>query len=281
MQERLAAKHSSELLRNTLEHLLDGSRVTDEVDSHLQSLGRNVANRRLDIVGNPLDEIGRVFVLDVEHLLINFLGRHTTTEHSSTCQVAPVSGISSAHHVLSVKHLLRKLGNCKCTVLLRSTAGERSKSNHEKVKTRKGNNVDCKLAKIRVELPWEAKRAGHSRHNSRNQMVQIPEGWRCQLEGAEANIVQGLVVDAKAFISILNKLMNRQGRIVWLNNRIGNLGGRNDRKGKHDTVRVLLTNLGDQKSTHTSTGSSSQRVRNLESLKAVTGFCLLAYNIKD
>mmetsp|Transcript_28777 Transcript_28777/g.65208 ORF Transcript_28777/g.65208 Transcript_28777/m.65208 type:complete len:282 (+) Transcript_28777:230-1075(+) len=281
MQERLAAKHSSELLRNTLEHLLDGSRVTDEVDSHLQSLGRNVANRRLDIVGNPLDEIGRVFVLDVEHLLINFLGRHTTTEHSSTCQVAPVSGISSAHHVLSVKHLLRKLGNCKCTVLLRSTAGERSKSNHEKVKTWEGNNVHSKLSQIRVELARETERTSNSRHHSRNQMVQVSKCRRRQLQSSEANIVQGLIVDAEALVGVLNKLMDREGSVVGLDDSIRHLRRRHDGEGEHDTIRVLFTDLGNEKRAHASTSSTSEGVRNLETLEAIARLGLLANHIED
>merc|ERR1712176_1202085 len=44
MQEGLAAKHGSEELRDTLEHLLDGRRVPSEGHGHLQPLRGNVAN---------------------------------------------------------------------------------------------------------------------------------------------------------------------------------------------------------------------------------------------
>ena len=64
------------LFRNTLEHLLDRRRVADEAHGHLQSLRRDVADATLHVVRNPLNEVRRILVLNVEHLLINFLGGH-------------------------------------------------------------------------------------------------------------------------------------------------------------------------------------------------------------
>ncbi len=51
VQEGLAAEHAGELLRHALEHLLDGGAVADEVDGHLATLGGDIANGGLDIVG--------------------------------------------------------------------------------------------------------------------------------------------------------------------------------------------------------------------------------------
>merc|ERR1719158_2160015 len=53
-----------------------GGRVTDEDGGHLETLGGDVANGGLDVVGDPLDEVRGVLVLHVEHLLVNLLGRH-------------------------------------------------------------------------------------------------------------------------------------------------------------------------------------------------------------
>ena len=106
MQKGLSSEHSSELFGNTLEHLLDGSGVSDEGDTHLQSLGWDVADGRLDVVGNPFNEVRRVLVLDVEHLLIDFLGGDSSSEHSGGSEVSSMAGIRSAHHVLSIEHLL-------------------------------------------------------------------------------------------------------------------------------------------------------------------------------
>ena len=60
--------------------------------------------------------------------------------------------VTSSHHVLGVKHLLGKFWYCECTVLLGSSAGERSKSRHEEVKTRERNHVHCQLPEISIQL---------------------------------------------------------------------------------------------------------------------------------
>ena len=74
MEESLSSEHGSELLTNTLEHLLDGGGVTKEGNSHLETLRRDIANSGLDVVGDPFNEVRGVLVLNVEHLLVDFLG---------------------------------------------------------------------------------------------------------------------------------------------------------------------------------------------------------------
>jgi hypothetical protein len=44
MEESLSSEHSSELFSDSFEHLLDGSGVSNEGDSHLQSFGWDIAN---------------------------------------------------------------------------------------------------------------------------------------------------------------------------------------------------------------------------------------------
>ena len=47
-----------------------------------------------------------VFILNVQHLLIDFLHWHLPTEHCGHCEVSPMSRITCRHHVLVVEHLL-------------------------------------------------------------------------------------------------------------------------------------------------------------------------------
>ena len=44
MEESLSSEHSSELLSNSLEHLLDGGGVTEEGNGHLESLGWDITD---------------------------------------------------------------------------------------------------------------------------------------------------------------------------------------------------------------------------------------------
>ena len=79
VEEALAAEHGRELLGDALEQLLDGRAVADERGGHLETSRRDVADGRLDVVWNPLDEVATVLVLNVQHLLINLSTSHRHT----------------------------------------------------------------------------------------------------------------------------------------------------------------------------------------------------------
>jgi hypothetical protein len=100
------------------------------------------------------------------------------------------------------------------------TGGEGCKSAQEEVKTGEGNKVHCKLAEILIELSRETERASDSRHDCRNEMVQVSISGSGQLEGTEANVVQCLVINAESFIRVLNELMDRQSAVVGLNHSV-------------------------------------------------------------
>jgi len=83
VKERLALEHRSELVRHTLEQLLDGSRVADKGDRHLETARSDVALSSEDIVRDPFDKVGRVLVLDHLHLLLDLLHSDLATEDGS------------------------------------------------------------------------------------------------------------------------------------------------------------------------------------------------------
>merc|ERR1712124_207649 len=280
VEEGLAAEHAGELLGDTLPELLDGGGVTDEDGCHLQALRWDIANRGLDVVRDPLHEVGGVLVLDVEHLLVDLLGGHAATEEGRAGEVAAVTRIGSAHHVLGVEHLLGELGDGERTVLLGAAGGEWGKPSEEEVEAGEWDEVDTKLTEIGVELAREAQAASHTRHAGGAQVVEVAVGGGGELEGTEADVVQGLVVKAHALVGVLDKLVDRKCGVVWLHNSVGHLGGWYHREGEHHTVGVLLTDLGDQESSHTGARATSEGVAELEALKAIARLSLLADNIK-
>merc|ERR1719199_876879 len=103
----------------------------------------------------------------------------------------------------------------------------------------------------------------------------------CQLQGAKADVIEGLVVQEKALISIFNQLMERQHCVVGLHHCVGDFRRWDHREGLHDSVRVLLTDLGYKKCAHAGTRASTKGVAQLETLKAITTLGLFANNVQD
>jgi hypothetical protein len=219
--------------------------------------------------------------LDVEHLFIDFFGGHSSSEHSRSGKVSTVSRVRSAHHVLGVEHLLGELRDGEGSVLLGSSGGKGGETNHEEMESGERNKVDGELSQIGVKLTRESEAASNTGHSSRDQMVQITVGGGGELKGSEANIVEGFVINNLDDIGVFNELMDGEGGVVRLNDGVGDLGGGEDGESFHDSVRVFFSDLGDQKSSHTGTGTTSQRVGNLETLEAIATLSFLSDDVED
>jgi len=107
--------------------------------------------------------------------------------------------------------------------LLRSSGGQRSETDHEEVKSGERNQVDGELSEVRVQLTRESQAAGNSGHSSGDQVVKITVSGGGELEGSEADIVEGFVIDDLDFIGIFDQLMDREGGVVWFDDGIRNL----------------------------------------------------------
>jgi len=149
------------------------------------------------------------------------------------------------------------------------------------VETWEWDQVDGNLAQVGVELTWEAEAACDTGHDDGDEMVQVTEGWCCELEGPEADVVQSFVVNAHGFVGVLNKLVDGQGRVVWLDDGVGHLWRWNDGEGHHDAIWVLLAQLGDEQCSHTRACATTEGVADLEALEAIARLSFLAANVED
>merc|ERR1712079_578300 len=108
-----------------------------------------------------------------------------------------------------------------------------------------------------------------------DEVVKITVGGGGELEGTEADIVEGLVVNAHDIVGVLDELMDGEGSVVGLNDGIRDLGGWHDREGAHLSVGVLFSDLGDEEGSHTRAGTTTEGVGDLEALEAIATLSLL------
>ena len=112
-------------------------------------------------------------------------------------------------------------------------------------------------------------------------MVQVTIGWGGQFQSSEANIIKSFVINDHTFIGVFNQLMDRQGCVVRFNDGVGYFWGWDNWEGFHNSVRIFFSYFGNQKSSHTRSGSTSQGVGDLESLKAVASFGFFSDDIEN
>ena len=232
-------------------------------------------------MGDPLNEVGRVLGLDVKHLLLDLFGGHTTTEDGDDGQVTATARIAGGHHVLVVEHLAGEFGDGQSTVDLAAAGSQWGETTDVEVHTWEWLQVNVQLTEIGVELTRETQAGSDTRHDQGDEVVQVTIGRAGKLQSTEADIVQGLIVNAENFVSRLDELVDREGAVVRLDDSVGHLGAWNDGEGGEDTVGVLLTELGEKKGTHTRTSTTTEGVDELEALKAVAGLSLLTDGVEN
>merc|ERR1711906_86718 len=103
---------------------------------------------------------------------------------------------------------------------------EGGETDHEEVKTGEGDEVHSELAEIGVELTGKAEAAGDAGHSGRHKVVKVTVGRSGELEGTEADVVKGFVVEAEALVGVLNELVHGEGGVVGFYDGVRHLGGR-------------------------------------------------------
>ena len=279
MEKSLASEHHGELLANTTEYLLNGCVISDEGGGHSEASRGDVTNGNLDVMGDPVHKVVAVFLLHSKHLLVYLFGRHLASEHASNSEVAPPPWVACCHHVASIEHLLGELRDGEGSILLTATGCQGRKAWHEEVEAGERHHVDSQLPQVCVELPGESQRGRDPTHGHADQVVKVPVTWRGQLQRAETDVVEGLVVDAEGLICVLQELVDRQGGVVGLHHCVGDFRGGHDAEGVHDAVWVLLSDLVDEEGSHAGAGATPQRVNQLEALQAVTALTLAPHPV--
>ena len=82
------------------------------------------------------------------------------------------------------------------------------------------------------------------------EMIQITKCGSDKFERSEANVIQSFIVKDHTFICVLYKLMDREGGIVRLHNRVSDPGRWKHKELHHHPIWIFLRDFGDKKSSH-------------------------------
>lgn len=112
-------------------------------------------------------------------------------------------------------------------------------------------------------------------------MVEVTVSRRVELQSLHANVVKSLVVNAESSVRVFHELVNGKDGVVGFDNRVGNFRGRGNRVRDHHAVRKLLANLAQSKRSKTRAGTTTKRVKELETLERVRGLGLVPDRVED
>jgi hypothetical protein len=112
-------------------------------------------------------------------------------------------------------------------------------------------------------------------------MVEVPICGCGKLKSTEADVVKCFVIDAISLVSVLYKLVNREGGIVWFYDCIRHLRRWHYAKTVHDSIREFLADFGDEQCTHPGASATTKGVCELEALKTVAALSLLTNHIEN
>lgn len=80
------------------------------------------------------------------------------------------------------------------------------------MKASQEHHVDGQLVEVSIELGVEVKAGGDTTHGDREKVVQVPMGSPGHREGAETDVIKGLIINAVGIISIFLPI---DGQIGW------------------------------------------------------------------
>ena len=143
----------------------------------------------MDVVWDPLDEVGGVLVLDVADLVLDFLHGDLAAVDGGAGEVTTVAEVGSGHHVLGVEDLLGELRNgdgAEAEDAPRLVRG--AKPTMKKWRRGNGTMLTASLRRSAVELAGETQTSGDARHDGGDEVVEVTVAGVVELQGAHADV---------------------------------------------------------------------------------------------
>jgi len=199
---------------------------------------------------------------------VDVLGDDVTTVHEAASHVLAVTRIALGHHGGGLEGRVGDLCHRKLLVvglLSRDDGGVRGK--HE-VDTGVRDEVGLELSDINVQGTVETKGGSEGGDNLGDEAVEVGVGRALNVEGATADVVDGLVVEHNSDVGVLEERVGGEHRVVRLDDSGSDLRRRVDGEAELGLAAVVDGEALEEKSAEAGASAAANSVEDHEALEA-------------
>jgi hypothetical protein len=153
----------------------------------------------------------------------DILGHNVSSVHQAAGHVLSVSWIAFGHHVGRLKDSVGELSNGELLVDSLLCAQDGSVRAQHKVDSWIGNQVSLELVDVHIQRSLESQRGSQGRDELSDQSVEVFVGGLLNSESLSADVVDSFVVKHESDISVLQKRVSGENRVVGLDHSSGHL----------------------------------------------------------
>merc|ERR1719384_873189 len=273
--------HHVELMVDAREHLSDGGGVGDHADGALDlgkvAAGNNggglVVDADLESGGAPVDELDRALRLDRGDGRVNILGDHVSAVHKAAGHVLAMSRVALRHHRRGLECGGGDLTHRQLLVVRLLGRDDGGVGRKHEVDTRVRDQVGLELRHVDVQGAVEAEGGGEGGDDLSDQAVEVGVGGALDVQGATADVVDGLVVKHDGNIRVLKQRVGGEDGVVWLHDSGGHLRGGVDGESKLRLLAVVDGQPLEEERAESGAGAATDGVEEEEALEtsAVVG----------
>mmetsp|Transcript_20367 Transcript_20367/g.51604 ORF Transcript_20367/g.51604 Transcript_20367/m.51604 type:complete len:489 (-) Transcript_20367:102-1568(-) len=268
--------HEVELVVQAGEDLANGGRVGDHAHGalHLGQVaarhhgGGLVVDAALEARGAPVDELDGALGLDGGHSGVHVLGHHITAVHQAARHVLAVAGVALDHHGGGLEHGVGDLGHGQLLVVRLLSGDDGRVGGQHEVDAGVGHQVGLELGDVHVQGAIKAQGRGQGGNDLRDQAVQVGVGGALNVQGAAADVVDGLIVEHDGHVGVLQQGVGGQHRVVGLDHGVGHLGGGVDGEAQLGLLAVVHGQALQQQGAQAGAGATAHGVEHQEALQA-------------
>jgi hypothetical protein len=77
-------------------------------------------------------------------------------------------------------------------------------------------HVDGELSEVRVHLTAETKGGRDTGHDHRYEVIEVAVDGGGELQGAETDVIESLVIDTEGLVRVFYQLLNGEGGVIRL-----------------------------------------------------------------